>query len=245
MRDLYRLMREAAGPEITINACIGGADRYALGYADASRCAGDTGGNFGSVRDNLRRLWLLQPTNGRWWALDPDVFYLRDNTKLSPEASFLLTGTLGLMGGLLLTSDLPSQWNAAAELPPGLAPFWNDRCPAFPVDCRLAYNADGLPRACRVSYETEDSDGRPSCQVGLYNWSDQPADVSVELTALRLDAAAVAITRQLGPEGPCPADEGPVRLETADSVRLVSPAQPPQSLRIVTLEPAHPTAPRP
>ena len=41
LRDMYRLFREAAGPDTIICACIGEVGRYALGYADTARLGGD------------------------------------------------------------------------------------------------------------------------------------------------------------------------------------------------------------
>ena len=227
LRNLYRLFRQAAGPTTILNACIGGAGRYALGYADVARAAGDNMGAWDSVTQNLRAVFLLTHINGLWWGLDPDVFYLRP-TNLTGEETFLLTGTIGLMGGVFMTSDLPSQWTDRGPEQTVLRPFWNDQSPETPDSHHLVYRADGLPAAYAVTVGRE-------CRVGIYNWEDQPAGLSISLTDLRLSRTRCTIIRQIGPEGPTSAEEGPISLN-ADKDRLVGPAQPPHSLRIAVLE---------
>jgi hypothetical protein len=226
LRDLYRIFREAAGPDVQLNACIGGAGRYALGYADAARAAGDTHGAWESVTHNLQAVWLLVQTNGLWWAIDPDVFYLRDGTELDEQESFLLTGTLGLMGGLFLTSDLPSQWPEVEAL----WSLWNRQRPHTPRSHRLAYAADGRPRAYAVTHDNE-----PRVWVGLYNWDDRARDISVPLAELRLAESGMHLAQQIELHGVHSGDDGLVGLERY-TFRLVSRRQPRHSLRIAVLE---------
>ena len=91
-----------------ISACIGEPGRYALGLVDVARLGGDTGADWSSVRGNMRRLLTLGSTNGSWWQGDADVFYMRTtDTKLTQEESYLLTGTIGLFGGVFLRPTFP------------------------------------------------------------------------------------------------------------------------------------------
>jgi hypothetical protein len=214
LRDLFRLFREAAGPDVRICACIGVMGRYALGAADIARIGGDMGDRFETVRANLPDLFVRTCTNGVWWQADPDVFHMRTvNAHLTDEENWLLTATVGLFGGPFLTSDYPSQWSDAARRL--IANFWNTAGPQPPANGRVVHSGDGLPLAFRANG-----------QVALYNWADMPRTVRVPLAALR--AGAVAVSRTL-PATP------PLRL-VGDC--LICENQPPHSLRLAHLVPA-------
>ena len=220
LRDLYALFREACGPDVLISACIGEPGRYALGLADIARLGGDTAAEWSTVHGNMRRLLTLGSTNGAWWQGDADVFYMRTNTKLTEEESYLLTGTIGLFGGVFLTSDIPSQWSPQARAV--VRQFWNSRGPRIPSSHRVLWSPAGEILAYRVSFE----DGRvPPHQVGLYNCSDAAQDTRVPLSELGLvmggDWQLLAGSQDRG-------------IEFVNET-LVVEQQPPHSLRIAGL----------
>ena len=195
-------------------ACIGEMGRYALGHADTARLGGDIGGDWATLGRNLMEFLPRLCTNGLWWNGDPDVFYMRStNSGLSPEESWVLTGTIGLIGGVFLTSDFASQWEGEAAR--RVRYFWNSAGPHRPADQQGVYAA-GVVEALRVT----DADG--SHRVGLYNWADEARTVSVPLAALRLRGPV----RVLGsfPETP------PVRIIDGT---FVCENQPPHSVRVV------------
>jgi hypothetical protein len=211
LRDLFRLFREAAGPDVKICACIGVMGRYALGAADIARIGGDIGDRFETLRANLPDLFVRTCTNGIWWQADPDVFYMRaENSKLTPEENWLLTGTVGLFGGLFLTSDFPSQWDDAARQL--IAQFWNAAGPQRPTDWRVVCTREGLPIAFRANH-----------RVALYNWSDTPQTVRVPLADLRVHDVAVQSTAPASPAA---------RIQDG---HLVCDNLPPHSLRLAQL----------
>jgi hypothetical protein len=215
LRGLYQLFREAAGPETILCACIGEMGRFALGHADTARLGGDIGGEWSALTRNLPEFLPRLCVNGAWWNGDPDVFYMRsESSRLTPEESWLLTGTIGAIGGVYLTSDFASQWDAEAARRVGY--FWNARGPRPPAGFRTVYGADGVVRALRVTA----AGGRDHC-VAVYNWDDSPRTVRASLADLHLPASA----RLAGsfPETP------PVRL-AGDC--LVCEDQPPHSLRV-------------
>ena len=181
-RDLYARIRQASGPDLLLNACIGDLGRYALGSVQIARIGGDIGTHWPTVRGNLRALLMGIPTNGLWWQADPDVFYLRrEKNALTDDENYLLTGSIGLMGGLLLTSDFPTQWSVSAR--EKLAPFWNAESPRMPIRHRILYSPDGNPLAYLVTYEAGQ---RPRYRIGLYNWTDLPVNITVSLSAVGL-----------------------------------------------------------
>jgi hypothetical protein len=192
LRGMYELFRDAAGPATIICACIGEMGRYALGLADTARLGGDIGSEWRSIKQNLPDTLIRMSTNGTWWVGDPDVFHMREeNLRMSPEEAWCLTGTVGLLGGVFLTSDFPTQWAPpAAEL---VRQFWNREGPPVPADARVAYTAAGTPAAARFSHA---GPGGATHRVAVYNWGDEPATVSVSLSALGgLESPALAVRR--------------------------------------------------
>jgi len=219
-QNLYRMFREAAGPEMHLNACVGEPARYAVGTVDACRLYGDIGTEWKTVRENLVPLLIHAPVGGRWFAADPDVFYMRrEKNALTDEENWLLTGSVGLIGGLFLTSDLPSQWSAEARA--RVSRFWNAQGPRAPNSQRILFSADGFPLAYRVSY----SDGAPAHRVGLYNWTDTAIDTRAALGELGLPPGLRL----------APASDAGMGI---DRGRLMVGAQPPHSIRIADLVPA-------
>ena len=220
LRDLYALFREAVGPDILLNACIGNPYRYALGHVDAARLGGDMSYTYAGVQTAVRQLLSRTSTNGVWWQGDPDCFTMRSNTRLSEEERRIITGTIGLFGDLLLTSDLPSQWSA--EDAAFVREFWNQRGPRPPQHQYVVWDADGEVLAYRVSY----ADGRlPTHCVGLYNWSDAPRRNTLRLSDAHLEAGpALRVAATSAAAG-----------VTLDNGVLTVSNQPAHSLRIVGL----------
>ncbi len=176
-KDLYKLIRETCGPDILLNACVGYPERYAIGNVNMVRIGGDIGSEWGSVQQNLRELLWRSRVNGTWYQADPDVFFMRkENSKLNEEENFLLTGSVGLMGGVFMTSDLPDQWT-----PRGLEQikaFWT---PRIPVRHFVLYGENNSIRAYMVSFKDEKG---PSHRVGIYNWSDVGKTISIPMSEL-------------------------------------------------------------
>jgi hypothetical protein len=220
-------MREAAGPGMHLNASIMVPGRYAIGAADSARLGFDVGADWERMPATLRVLMMRVCTNGVWWLGDPDVFFLRqENSTLTPEESYLVAGTMSLLGGMLYTSDFPSQWSPLAVA--WLEQFWNDRLPVIPEETRIFFANDGTPLACRSSVQRGEVWEH---RVGIYNWSGQTSDQGIPLAPLGLDPeaswellVAASPTAQIGLE----------------AGRLVSQAQPPHSLRIARLKLAIP-----
>jgi len=201
-----------------INSCVGEPARYSIGLVDACRIFGDVGTKWATVQGNLLPLLLHSITGRRWYNADPDVFYMRQvKTSLTDEENWLLTGSIGLMGGLFLTSDFPSQWSEPSRA--RIARFWNAEGPRTPVSQHIVFGADGTPLAYRVSY----AEGAVRHRIGIYNWADEARDTEVSLSAAGIPPGA---RLSLAPGG-----EGLMLAENKISVK----AQPPHSLRIADL----------
>ncbi len=215
MRGLYRLFREAAGPDTILCACGHGLDRWNVGYVDTSRLGGDIdSANWSRIEHNLKEFLPRLCVNGLWWTGDPDCFYMRrERSNLSLEESWVLTGTIGLVGGSFLTSDFPSQWGEEAAR--RVRYFWNETGPVIPSSHCAAFDADGRIVAFRVSTDSVH-------RIGLYNWEAEPRAIQVPLSALRLDESVRV--KSVFP------DDVRVRLEGNG---LIATEQPGHSLRIV------------
>lgn len=218
LRDQWSLFREGLGEDALINSCNGGMWRYTIGSVDISRVGGDIGGSMKYLRRNLAEMMLRAHSNGVWFQIDPDVFYMRrEKSDLNFEQSHLLTGTQGLLGTALLTSDFPDQWDEAATNT--VKRYWNKTGPVVPAAQHLFLRADGLPAALSVAYAPGDY------AVGIYNWDTAPKDITVSLADLRLPSANYQIS---------PADHGGERIHLEDGAIRIQ-AQPGESLRIVRL----------
>ena len=217
-REMYKTFREGAGPEMLLNACVGEPGRYAIGLVDIARLGGDTGNNWKTVKGNLARLLTLTATNGVWWQGDPDVYYMRAaNSQLTEEESHLLTATVGMYGGLFLTSDWPSQWTG--DRADAVREFWTRDGVKRPVRQRVLWGVDGEPLGYRVTY----ADGRS--RIALYNWSDDARDVAVRLQDVGLSGTGLKF-EPVGKNNTLHLVEGSVQ----------SLAQPAHSVRLVDLE---------
>ncbi len=181
-RDHYKLLRESCGPDVLINSCIGTIDRYTIGSVNINRIGGDIGGEWNTVQGNLRDLLSRAGTNGVWYQADPDVFYMRrENSKLNDEENFLLTGSVGLIGGLFLTSDYPSQWSPESRKI--VESFWTTDGPRIPSNHFVAYDDNNFIKAYLVSFNDRK---KPRHRVGIYNWSDKPETIKLSLNELKL-----------------------------------------------------------
>jgi len=185
LKDLYALLRQSTGSDILINACVGYTERYPLGNVDILRIGGDIGGNWNTVQGNLRELLSRSMVNGTWYQVDPDVFFMRkENNNLNEEENFLLSGTVGLIGGIFLTSDIPSQWNSESRRI--VDSLWTKQGPRIPQRYFVDYGDDNLIKAYLVSF----NDGKvPQHKLGIYNWSDKTATISIPMQELNLKSS--------------------------------------------------------
>lgn len=182
LRDLYQLFRQTCGQDVLLSACIGIPGRYALGSADFARLGGDIGTSWDVVQQTVRGWLIWSCTQGIWWQGDPDVFLMRkENSALSFDENYLLTGTIGMFGGLFLTSDVASQWSPEAVS--AVKEFWDESGTHTPCDHRVCWDSDGNVCAYRVSVI---ENGIMYHKVGLYNWTESEQDTYISLESVGL-----------------------------------------------------------
>jgi hypothetical protein len=171
-----------------------------------------------SLRRNLAEMMLRAHANGVWFQVDPDVFYMRrEKSDLNFEQSHLLTGTQGLLGTTLMTSDFADQWDAAATAV--VRRYWNTKGPVVPAAQRLFLRPDGLPAALSAAY------GPGDYAVGIYNWEAASMNIEISLDNLRLPSADYQVSN---------ADHGLEETRLANG-KITIQSQPGESLRIVRL----------
>ena len=122
LREVFRIIREAAGSDAYIVGC-GAPLQPAIGLVDAMRIGPDTAPswepNFGrvgrllkrnpslpSLRNSLRNVAARTWMHNRWWTNDPDTLLMRSTqTQLTDDEVLAQVTLIGLSGGLLLLSD--------------------------------------------------------------------------------------------------------------------------------------------
>ena len=134
-RDMFRLYRESIGEDSYLDACVGGLDRAAVGYADGARIGTDIGLRWGvmfengcTMADGFHAVGSMAPVNGVLFAADPDTIYTTPQTsvgkqfyKEDPLVTNAVTAwisNVGLLGGFVMTSDLlqNAPWNSEESL---------------------------------------------------------------------------------------------------------------------------------
>ena len=130
-RDMFRLYRESIGEDSYLDACVGGLDRAAVGYADGARIGTDIPLRWGKLDqgcvlpDGFHAVGSMAPVNGVLFAADPDVMYTNVDLKKDRLADPLATNSMtswisyvGLLGGFVMTSDLLQipPWNSEESL---------------------------------------------------------------------------------------------------------------------------------
>lgn len=124
MADAVDLLRRAAGPDCAILGC-GVPLASAFGVFDYCRVGCDVGLTWDNVPParllhrertstarSLANTVYRAPLDGRAFGNDPDVFFLRDDVRISRARKSTLLEADSLFGSLLLTSDDMGEWGS-------------------------------------------------------------------------------------------------------------------------------------
>ena len=188
LRRALQIIREAAGDEIFLLGC-GAPLGPAVGLVDGMRIGPDTAAEWApnwrglrfllknnpsapslrnSLHEGLSRAW----THGRWWLNDPDALMARTTETALTQDEIIAQATLiGLSGGLLMLSDrLPDLSAASRALVEVLTP------PLLEGMDTLDLFQQEMPEVVSVPVTRPWSRWR---LLGLFNWDDAPATVSL------------------------------------------------------------------
>ncbi|MBR2835440.1 MAG: alpha-galactosidase [Coriobacteriales bacterium] len=127
MANAMDLIRDAVGDDVAILAC-GVPLASVFGKAEYCRIGCDVGLDWNdkffmrllhrervSTKNSLANTYFRAPLNGRAFANDPDVFFLREDVKLIPQQRWALLEAAVAQGGILLTSDNMDSWTPLAR----------------------------------------------------------------------------------------------------------------------------------
>lgn len=169
LRNLFAVMREAAGDDVWISSCTGCLSRFAMGYADSARSGGDSGEELALARANMWDYFLGLCTR-EWWQCDPDVYFMRsERIQLTPVERRVMTATIGETGGCFQTSDLPSQCNEEDKA--FVRQYWNGTVEDTKAQSYMILRDYEIAAVAvkRTEYES----------LLVYNWEDTARDVCI------------------------------------------------------------------
>jgi alpha-galactosidase len=185
LRQAYRVIREASGPDTYLVGC-GTPLGPAAGLVDAVRIGPDTAPQWAprlwgmgrhfqdnpslpSLRNSLRntasRAWM----HGRWWVNDPDVLIMRETGSALTDEEVLAQVTMaGLSGGLVLLSD------ELEAIPPERRALVSTLVPPLldGMDVLDLFERE-MPEVVLVQVARAWARWR---LVALFNWSDDPIE---------------------------------------------------------------------
>ncbi len=173
-RDINKLYRESIGEESYLLSCVGGLNRGCFGYADGARTGTDTTGSlkrlYGgvSLADTINAAGTTAWANGILFANDPDVTYLN---LAKSELWRTWYGYVGLLGGMMLTSEALNQLDATALR------HLETLIPPAP-DKGRAFDGQTDPWHRRFGFVAKRPWGN-FASVQLWNPTAQPADVTL------------------------------------------------------------------
>lgn len=208
LRKAFSIIRESIGEESYLLAC-GAPFESVTGVVDACRSSGDVHNFWGHVRANAEAMagkWWMQ---GKLWNNDPDFFIVRSpetcslkllNRKFPPKPldkkNYWLAGReLNLRevktyaqlirfsgGDIFLSDDIQTLNEKGVAIIQKILDNQLETA-ARPID--LFENHDEIPSIWFAE--------APSLALGLFNWSDNPKDISVEFKSLNIPISAKPI----------------------------------------------------
>ncbi|HEG42524.1 MAG TPA: alpha-galactosidase [Phycisphaerales bacterium] len=185
-RELYQTYREAAGEEMYILSCLGGPERGAIGYVDASRIAMDS--HPAHFQGCLSKVLRTQIFHGVWWsANDPDVSYLAEklksrNLEPTPEGVGMWRtwhSVVALVGGTAMVSepldapDAKQLWRNYSIMRPASAE------PAKLLTLGVSANNEIFGFAAKRPYGD-------FAVYNLYNSTKKPMDITLDFSQAKL-----------------------------------------------------------
>jgi alpha-galactosidase len=193
-------LRQAAGEETTILGC-GCPLGSAIGLFSPMRIGPDVSvdwepvfmgrrafvkqePDYPSARNAIHNILTRAPLHRRWWINDPDPLLLRDDTHLSLAELQSLATAIALTGGSCLFSD------DLARLTPGRLRIAQALLPVIGLRPQIPDWFDAATPA-RLRLDLENASGKWHL-LALFNWEDQPADLTLRLADFGLAEIAPA-----------------------------------------------------
>ncbi len=185
IRNMYKTIRSAIGPDVFIANCAGSPYPPSIGIAQAGRVGPDVNPNWPSVINGCRKSLLHIPFHRRWWVNDPDCLNMRKiGSRLTDDElrSHITANFMG--GGYVLFSDSLEKLPAERErmLAQALPSYGKA---AIPVNYMKSPGI-GIPNILNLPIE---KNGEKYSIVAVFNWEDNATDINnLKLEELGLDS---------------------------------------------------------
>ncbi len=195
LRRGLQAIREAVGEQVFLLGC-GCPLGSALGIVDAMRIGSDVDARWHpaykginyyfrdepdmpSARNAIQNTLTRAPMHKRWWINDPDCILLSPETKLTTVEVQTLATVIALTGGSLFLSD------DLSRIPPERLKIVEV---LLPLVGKTPHLLDWFDRSTpsRVQLDLEGPLGKWHV-IGLFNWSEYPADMMVNLNDFYID----------------------------------------------------------
>ncbi|MCX6327021.1 MAG: alpha-galactosidase [Bacteroidia bacterium] len=182
MRNMYKVIRKAVGPEVFIANCAGTPYPPSIGIAQAGRVGWDVNPEWESVIQGCRQCLLHIPFHRRWWVNDPDCLNMRKIGSALTDKELQTHLTANFMGGgYILFSD------SLSELPADRQRMLTQALPTYgeaahPINYMKSPGA-GIPNILNLPVE---KNGEKYSIVSLFNWEENDLDIDLDFGQLGL-----------------------------------------------------------
>ncbi|HEX9616739.1 MAG TPA: alpha-galactosidase, partial [Anaerolineales bacterium] len=247
LRSALESLREAAGAESFLLGCacpLG----PAIGIVDAMRIGADTSADwlpvfkgrkhflktergFPSARNASHNAITRAALHRRWWINDPDCLLLRPETNLSLAEVQTIATVIALTGGSLILSDhLPDLPTDRLRIAETLLPLIGER-PHI-----LDWFDNATPG--RLQVDLDGPAGRWHL-LALFNWEDEPMDVTLSISDLYLDPSKAYYAREFWR-----GDIRQIRGDQPNDEPVIFKGVPPHGVVLLAVRPARPFRPQ-
>ncbi|MDO6605648.1 glycoside hydrolase family 36 protein [Arenibacter palladensis] len=183
MRNMYKVIEKAVGPDVFIANCAGSPYPPSVGIARAGRVGPDVNPNWASVLRGCKQSLLHTPFHRKWWVNDPDCLNMRKvGSQLTDVEvqSHLSANYMG--GGYVMFSDSLNKLPADRErmLAQALPSYGKA---ADPINYMKSPGA-GIPNIMNLPIEKF---GEQYAITAVFNWEDRTVDTRLNIQDLRLE----------------------------------------------------------
>lgn len=183
MRNMYKVIEKAVGPDVFIANCAGSPYPPSIGIARAGRVGPDVNPNWTSVIEGCRQSLLHTPFHRRWWVNDPDCLNMRKvGSQLTDVEvqSHLSANYMG--GGYIMFSD------SLNRLPLDRERMLAQALPSYgkaadPINYMKSPGI-GIPNIMNLPIERF---GEKYTITAVFNWEDKVVDTKLEIGDLNLE----------------------------------------------------------
>jgi len=184
IRNMYKVIRKAVGPDVFIANCAGSPYSPSIGIAQAGRVGPDVNPNWPSVIRGCERSLLHIPFHRRWWVNDPDCLNMRKigSQLTDQEVQTHLTANF-MGGGYVMFSD------SLDKLPQDRERMLAQALPSYgkaavPVNY-MKSPGKGIPNILNMPLEKF---GEKYAVTTLFNWGEEAMDFQLKTDELGLES---------------------------------------------------------